>query len=57
MKSDIVIEENNGKKTGYGLVFLQDEDNAIKAKMQLDKQKIGSRYVEILLCTNQDIVY
>ena len=32
MRSDIVIEEYNGKKTGYALVFLQDEDSAIKAK-------------------------
>jgi hypothetical protein len=32
MKSDIVIEENNGKRTGFALVFLPDENKAIEAK-------------------------
>ena len=27
-KSDVVIEENNGKKTGFGLVFFKDQETA-----------------------------
>jgi RNA recognition motif-containing protein len=56
MKSDIVIEEVNGKKTGFGLVFLPNEETAQKARQALNKKNLGSRYVELLTCTTQDML-
>ena len=56
MKSDIVVEQTNGKRTGFGLVFLPDEKRAMEAKAKLDKQRIKNRYIDILLCTSADII-
>jgi nucleoside-triphosphatase THEP1 len=48
MKSDIVIEEiSAGKRTGTALVFFEDESTAAMAKQNLDKAKVGQRYVEL----------
>lgn len=55
-RSDIVIEEVNGKKTGFGLVFFSDEETASRAKDEKHKRNIGSRYVEVLECGYQDLV-
>jgi RNA recognition motif-containing protein len=54
-KSDVVIEENYGKKTGFGLVFFPNQDLAQLAKKDKNKKMMGSRYVEILECTLQDM--
>lgn len=54
-KSDVVIEENNGKKTGFALVFFKDQESAYKAKSEKNKQSLGKRYVEILECSESDI--
>ncbi len=37
MKSDVVIEENNGKKTGFGLVFFANEKVAQLARQEKHK--------------------
>ena len=55
-KSDVVIEEVNGKKTGFGLVFFRDSEIAQKARQEKHKKNIGSRYVEVLECGFQDII-
>jgi RNA recognition motif-containing protein len=55
-KSDVVIEEINGKKTGFGLVFFRDEELAQKARIEKHRKNIGSRYVEVLACSSQDIM-
>jgi RNA recognition motif-containing protein len=55
-KSDIVIEEVNGKKTGFGLVFFRDSETATQARVEKHKRNIGSRYVEVLECGFQDLV-
>jgi RNA recognition motif-containing protein len=55
-KSDVVIEEINGKKTGFGLVFFSDSNTAQTARMEKHKKNLGSRYVEVLECGLQDIV-
>lgn len=49
-KSDVVIEEVNGKKTGFGLVFFSNEELAQNAKREKHKKNIGNRYVEVLDC-------
>lgn len=55
-KSDVVIEEISGKKTGFGLVFFNDEGLAQRARTEKHKKNIGQRYVEVLECGFQDIV-
>lgn len=55
-RSDVVIEEINGKKTGFGLVFFRDDEIAQKARIEKHKKNIGSRYVEVLECGLQDIM-
>lgn len=44
---DIIIDMNNGRPTGYALVFLESEDEASRAKTDLNKQYLGSRYVDL----------
>ena len=51
-----MIEERNGKRTGFALVFFQNEEIAQKAKSDKHKQSIGKRYVEVLEVGVQDIV-
>lgn len=55
-RSDVVIEEINGKKTGFGLVFFGNEETAQRARLEKHKKNIGSRYVEVLECGLQDIM-
>ena len=44
---DIIIDMNNGRPTGYALVFLESEDEATRAKNDLNKKYLGSRYVDL----------
>lgn len=44
---DIIIDMNHGKPTGYALVFLESETEAQRAKDKLNKQYLGSRYVDL----------
>ncbi len=50
-RSDIVLEEHNGKKTGFGLVFFKDPATAQRARLEKNKKNLGSRYVEVLECS------
>ena len=54
--SDVVIEEMNGKRTGFGLVFFKDCNIAQEAKETKNKSQIGKRYVELLDIGPQDLV-
>jgi RNA recognition motif-containing protein len=40
-RSDIVLEENNGKKTGFALVFFRDPETAQQARLEKHKKNIG----------------
>ena len=44
---DIKIDMNQGRPTGYALVFFENEDEAQRAKDQLNKKYLGSRYVDL----------
>lgn len=50
--SDIIIEERNahGKRTGAALIFFENGAKAQGAKLKLNGQHIGSRYVEMFDC-------
>ena len=47
-ESDVVIERQNGKATGYALVFLQNQSECMRAKEQLNKRMIGKRYIDVM---------
>ena len=55
-RSDVVIEELNGKKTGFALVFFSDDQIAQRARIEKHKKNINNRYVEVLECGFQDIM-
>lgn len=44
---DITIDMNMGRPTGYALVFFENENEAQRAKDQLNKKYLGSRYVDL----------
>jgi RNA recognition motif-containing protein len=44
-EKDVVIEQEDGKNTGFALVFLKDEEEVEKAKTELDHQYIGKRWI------------
>lgn len=46
-ESDIVIEQKDGRRTGYGLVFLKDEEQVDEAISTLHRQYIGPRFVNV----------
>lgn len=46
-ESDIVIEQKDGRRSGYGLVFLQNEDQVDEAISTLHRQYIGQRFVNV----------
>lgn len=50
---DIVIDKSNGQMTGYALVFLESEAEAERAKTTLDRQYVGSRYVDVFFPDTQ----
>jgi len=46
---DIIIDMNNGRPTGYALVFFENESEAQRAKDSLNKKFLGNsnRYVDL----------
>lgn len=40
-----MIEQEDGKNTGFALVFLKDEEEVEKAKTDLERQYIGKRWI------------
>jgi hypothetical protein len=44
---DIILDKSHGQMTGYALVFLTDDKEAERAKVVLDRQYVGSRYVDV----------
>lgn len=43
-----------GNKTGWALVFLSGSEEQARARTELNKQYIGSRYVDVMLPRNED---
>lgn len=46
-EKDVIIDRSHGQPTGYALVFLENDEEANRAKKALDKQYIGNRYVDV----------
>jgi len=44
---DITIDMNQGRPTGYALVFFGSNEEAERAKNALNKKYLGSRYVDL----------
>lgn len=44
-EKDVVIEQEDGKNTGFALVFLKDEEEVERAKAELERQYIGKRWI------------
>lgn len=44
---DITIDLNNGRPTGYALVFFESDTEAQRAKDTMNKKYLGSRYVDL----------
>lgn len=40
-----MIEQEDGKNTGFALVFLKDEEEVERAKTDLERQYIGKRWI------------
>ena len=51
---DIVIEMRQGKKTGFALVFLNNEDDVQRARQDLNKQYIGTRFIDVMIPRIED---
>jgi len=51
---DIVIEMRQGKKTGFALVFLSNEDDVQRARQDLNKQYIGTRFIDVMIPRIED---
>ena len=48
LKEDaIVIEEENGRRSGAGLVTFENEDQAQEVKDALNRKEIGGRYIQL----------
>lgn len=45
-EGDVVIELEEGKNTGYALIFMKDSNDVDLAKEKLNKQYIKNRYIE-----------
>jgi len=43
-----------GKKTGFALVFLSGEDDVQRARQELNKQYIGSRFIDVMIPRLED---
>jgi RNA recognition motif-containing protein len=43
----VIIDKSHGQPTGYALVFLENEEEAQRAKKALDRQYVGARYVDV----------
>lgn len=46
---DVHIEMRMGRKTGFALVMLNGEDDVQRARDELNRQYIGSRYIDVLI--------
>ena len=46
---NIIIEQRSGMKTGWALVKLNSEEDVQRARDELNKQYIGSRYVDVMI--------
>lgn len=46
---DIVLEMRQGKKTGFALVFLKNDEDVQRARQELNKQYIGSRFIDVMI--------
>lgn len=46
VENDVIIETEDGKNTGYALVFMKDAAEVESAKAKLNKQYIKQRYIE-----------
>lgn len=46
-EKDVIIDKSHGQPTGYALVFLENEEEAQRAKKALDRQYVGARYVDV----------
>lgn len=44
---DVIIDYAHGRPTGYALVKLESDEEAQRAKKALDKQTLGTRYVDV----------
>ena len=51
---DVILEERDGKRTGYGLAFFPDEETAQAAREKKNKEYIGGRYVDLLFISSND---
>ena len=45
---DVVIEEEDGKCTGYALIFLKSKEDVEEAAKKLNKSYIRNRYIEFV---------
>ena len=48
-EDQVHIEMRFGRKTGWGLVFLNSEEDQQRAREELNKQYIGERYVDVMI--------
>ena len=46
-KSQITIDIQGGKNSGFAVIVLKDEDEAARACSELDKKTIGSRWIGV----------
>lgn len=46
-KTDITIDVQNGKNTGYAVIQLTDEAEAQRAIKELDRKEIGNRWIGV----------
>ena len=46
-KSDITIDIQGGKNSGFAVILLSDPDEAERAVSELDKKTIGSRWIGV----------
>lgn len=47
-ESDITMDFAQGRPTGYALVHLESEDEATRARKELNRKCIGTRYVDMI---------
>ena len=47
-ESDIILDLSHGKPTGYALTHFESEDEAARAKKELNRKSIGTRYVDMI---------
>ena len=51
-ENDVVFEVKDGRATGRAIVILMDPITAARAAQELDKEYIGSRYIEVEIVSN-----